>query len=209
MSSNAAMEALEGLIEAALDAFGFDVEAALEDFLELLGFPEEIFDFEFDIDMSNLEEISKNFADAIERKKNETLALLSDIDISGPLQDALNCNSGDSPYLLRIVTTTEEQVQFTCPANYYPITASAVFSRYDCNQDMTAFFRFPCNNDENTCDAIFFGDWVRCPLNGGPDQPEGVEDDSLSGFSPSFFRAVFYCVPFGVDPNIVPVLREL
>ena len=69
------MEALEGLIEEALDAFGFDVEAALEDFLALLGFPEEIFDFELDIDMGNLGEIAKNFTDAVEKKKNETLSI--------------------------------------------------------------------------------------------------------------------------------------
>lgn len=209
MDSNDAMEFLDGLIEAALEAFGFDVEAALEDFLAFLGFPEDLFDFELDIDMGNLGDIAQEFTNAIERKKNETLALLHDIDISGPLQDALNCNPSDSPYLLRIVTTTEEEIQFTCPAGYYPIAVSAVFTRYACNQDMTAFFRFPCDSDQNTCDPIFFGDWVRCPLEGGPEQPEGVEDDDLSDFSPSFFRAVFYCVPFGVNPNIIPVLREL
>lgn len=206
MNSNDALKALEEPIKEALNALGFDVEAALEDFLELLGFPEDLFDFELDIDVLNLADMAQEFADKIDRKKNETLALLSDIDISDPLQDALNCNSGDSPYLTRIVTTTEERVQFTCPTNYYPITDRAVYSRWDCNQDMTGFFRFPCDNDKNTCDPIFFGNWVRCPIE-GPDL-EGVEE-YLSGFSPSFFRATFYCVPFGVDPNIVPVLREL
>lgn len=183
-----------------------NIEDAIDAILEELGIPNlglpdiSVLDFDFENPFSaallNLQnQFDGNFL-GIDR---------SMFDPSIKLQQALNSGLDPEDWPVHISTSETGLLNFDCKdPNTYPVVVKAEGFLWSCTHDMSGLHRFPCDLTKPACTNIDYRAFFRCP---SPAPAASEEFFSYSpNFSPAYYHAIYYCIPQGFDPEIMPVL---
>jgi hypothetical protein len=172
--------------------------------LDALGIPTlplpDLSDFDFDF-LNLFDDVIQDLVDQFNANFRDLKR--STFDPSSKLQEALNRGQADWP--VHISTSETGFIDFDCEdSSKYPVVAKAEGFLWSCTQDMSGSHRFPCGLEEHACTNINYIPFFVCPTPG----PDGSAEFAVSSpdFSPAYFHAIYYCIPKGFDPEIMPQL---
>ena len=193
----------------------------IEEILSSLGAPElpgvpTIADFTFDFDTPFNELIEQLSALVTDNFRLDRAAL--GLDVTNQINDALQRLPSPSGWFVYVASSDTGVLEFNCRgAGRYPVVYKVEASIGSCNQDLSAYFRFPCGrggpgrestvNDTCTKD---YGAITQCVLEDidfdSQNFPEEIEQPP--GLTYMYHHAAYYCIPNGEEPpEVMPGLR--